>query len=94
VSIAKRFWLWVFEFRIRQVRDKAKIEFLAKELLKEVEAQGYSLYSTNAIYGLDINIFTGRNDLHVSNMSSGWDIKCGTYAPKKNKADLLLEEAV
>jgi len=79
--ITKKLWLWFFEFRLRRVRDAGKIEFLAKELLKEVEAQGYNLKSTNDLYGLSLNIFTSDNSLIISNILANWKTDGGKYSP-------------
>jgi len=82
-----KLWLWVFEFKLKRVADDKKIEFLAKELLKEVEAQGHSLKFTNGIYGADIKIYEFDNShrLVVENCSSPFEIKCGKYKPIINK---------
>ena len=77
-----KFWLWQFNFRMNRVRDDKKIEFLAKELLKEVEAQGYSLKGTDDVYTLDLRVFTNDNRLFTANIISKWEIACGTYQPR------------
>ncbi|MDF2857842.1 MAG: hypothetical protein K0Q87_3693 [Neobacillus sp.] len=80
-----KIWLWIFEFKLKRVADDKKIEFLAKELLKEVESQGYTLKSTDEIYGIDVNIYRnsgfGANRCVVKNGLGDWEIECGTYKP-------------
>ncbi|MBP2660322.1 MAG: hypothetical protein H6Q69_3354 [Firmicutes bacterium] len=86
MKIVKKIWLWVFEFKLKRVADDKKVEFLAKQLLEELELQGYTLKSTDDIYGIDINIYRnsgfGANRCEVLNGLSKWEIDCGTYEPK------------
>jgi hypothetical protein len=82
MRLIKKLWLWRFELKISKVKDNEKIEFLARELLKELEGQGYSLKSTDGVYGVDLSIYpTINNMFRVQNSLAGWLIPCGTYQP-------------
>lgn len=45
-----KIWLWVFEFRIKRVRDDKKIEFLTKQLLSELELQGNAINKESEMF--------------------------------------------
>lgn len=83
MKLTKRLWLWVFEFKVRRVKDTDKVTFLAQMLLKELEGQGYTLISTDGMGCVNLNIYrTLENRFEVENTLGGWGIKCGTYQPQ------------
>lgn len=69
--------------KFKDLPNDEKIEILTRKLLKELESQGYSLKSTNEMYGVDINIEISRKRLYLQNILSRWEIECGKYYPKK-----------
>lgn len=68
--------------KFKDLPNDKKIEILTRKLLKELESQGYSLKSTNEMYGVDINIEISRKRLYLANILSRWEIECGAYNPK------------
>ena len=72
-----KIWLWIFEFKLKRVADDKKIEFLVRNLLEELESQGYSLQSFTTGH-IDIWNHEG-SDLTIENISKKWSIKCGKY---------------
>jgi hypothetical protein len=81
MKITQKIWLWIFEFKIKRVQDDKKIEFLTKQLLNELENQGYDIY-TEGCGHIDIWNYYSDNDLVVGNIINEWAIPCGTYEGK------------
>lgn len=87
MNIFKKFWLWKLEFKINRLPTKTgheKIEFLTKQLLKELENNGYDIYTENMGH-LDINNYYSDNTLTVSNVLNDFTVECGTYESKLMK---------
>jgi hypothetical protein len=74
-----KLWLWIFEFKLKRVKDDKKIEFLTKELLKELEAQGYNLQSYTTGH---FDMWLHGNKLSIENLGKEWKIDCGKYNRK------------
>lgn len=79
MKFAMKLWLWIFEFRIKRVPKNEKIEFLTRELLSELESQGYSLMG---IVCGHLTIWIHDNDAEIENSHKNWRIKCGNYQPQ------------
>jgi len=78
-----KLWLWVFEFKLRRKKNDERIKFLVHSLLSEVEGQGYRLQSTPDVQSCSIGIHKSAygiaNYCYVGNVSSKWEVLCGSY---------------
>jgi hypothetical protein len=59
-----KFWKWKFEMKLSKVKDSEKVEFLTKELLKElnVEFQNDCNYISIFTHSSDKSIVVRAND--------------------------------
>lgn len=86
MNLIKKLWLWRFELKLSKVKDNEKIEFLAKELLKELEAQGYSIEGVSGCGYF--NVWIHGDELYINRshgVNSDFSIKCGKYRFKKTE---------
>ena len=58
-------WLWWFEFKIKKVQDKEKVEFLTKALWNELEKTDDLVVSTGAFKEVSIQKFPSNNMLKL-----------------------------
>ena len=77
-----KFWKWVLQFKLSKKKDDEKISFIARELIKELTVQGYTLDSMPNLSGFNIHVHHIKSNksygnLTLSNILSDWEIRCG-----------------
>ena len=64
-----KLWKWIFEFKLKRVRDEEKVIFLANQLLKEMVKQGLEVKGSCTNINLWIHSYEGvENQLTAENI--------------------------
>ena len=74
-----KLWKWIFEFKLKRVRDEEKVIFLANQLLKEMAKQGVDLKNDTKMVCIYVYNYEGnRGGLCVQETDSRIEYK-GKY---------------
>lgn len=76
MSVAFKWFLWLFEFKLKRVPDDKKVIFLANQLLDELEGQGYDCTPTNSdLFCLNVSWYKdSKTSLRVWSIIKNWEI--------------------